>query len=213
MKKNIKKALKIIPLIELGLAAVTLIVAFFIKDIPAKYSFVYKNGRIIKHSWYNSFENLTAELAFIILVLSAILIFIRIAAKIKSKENISPKISLTLISAVVCAIMIGFSDIMVCGLWTEEDYDPQFYKFTDGQHTIVIEERSFLLYGGGTVYQIMDNNDAVIIHEFFTDDGGRNHGKYTIKWHDDHAELTYNTFDLQNSKSTAKIQFIADSEQ
>lgn len=213
MKKIIKKALKIIPLIELGLAAVTLIAAFFISDIPAEYSFVYKDGRIIKHSWHNSFENLTIDLAFIILVLSAILIFIRIAAKIKSKENISPKISLTLISAVFCVIMIGFSDTMVCGLWRDEDYDPQFYKFTDGQHTIVIEERSFLLYGSGTVYQIMDNNDAIIIYNFGTDDGGRNHGNYIINWHDDHAELTYNTFDLKDSKNTAKIQFIDDSAQ
>lgn len=213
MKKNIKKAIKFIPLIELGLAAITLIVAFFIKDIPAEYSFVYKNGRIIKNSWHNSFEDFAAVLSLIIIALSAILIIIRIAAKIKSKEDISPKISLTLISAVVCAIMIGFSDLMVCGFWTEEDYDPQYYKFTDGRHTIVIVESSFLLYGGGTVYQIMDNNDAVILYEFSTDDGGRNNGKYTIKWHDDYVELTYNMCDLKGSKYTAEIKFIADSAQ
>lgn len=213
MKKNIKKALKIIPLIELGLAAVTLIVAFFISDIPAEYSFVYKDGRIIANSWHNSFALLTDVLLSIILALSAILIFACIAAKIKLKENISKKILLTLISFVVYAIMILLSHDMVCGSWTAEDYNTQYYKFTDGQHTIVISESSFLLYGGGTVYQIMDNNDAVILYEFSTDDGGRNNGKYTIKWHDDHAELTYNTFDLKDSKCTAKIQFVDDSAQ
>lgn len=213
MKKIIKKALKIIPLIELGLAAVTLIAAFFISDIPAEYSFVYKNGRIIANSWHNSFALLTDVLLGIILALSAILIFARIAAKIRSKENISPKISITLISALVCSIMILLSHDKVCGSWTDEDYNTQYYKFTDGRHTIVISESSFMLYGGGTVYQIMDNNDAVILYDFTTDDGGRNHGNYIINWHDDHAELTYNTFDLQGSKNTAKIQFIADSAQ
>jgi len=147
---------------------------------------------------------------FIIIILTAVYIFICIAVKIKYKEDISGKIPLALLITAVCAVMLFFCDIMVCGLWTNEDYEPECYKFSDGQHTIVIEEKSFLLYGGGTVYQIMDNDKAVIIHQFDTDDGGRNNGNYSIKWYDDYAELTYNTFSGKDSKCTDKIKFIAD---
>jgi len=101
--------------------------------------------------------------------------------------------------------MCGFSDIAINGLWQKSDYFPVCYEFTDGQHTIVIEEESFLLYGGGTVYQIKDNNNAVIIGNISTDDGGRNHGRYDIKWLNDGCEITYDYDD--NRKATEKVEF------
>lgn len=99
------------------------------------------------------------------------------------------------------------SNIIVVGFWSDNDYSPICYKFSDDKHTIVIEERSFLLYGGGYVYQIYDDNDAVIIHTFSVDDGGRNKGHYDIKWYDNYAEITYNTFYTKDSKRTDKIVF------
>ena len=81
------------------------------------------------------------------------------------------------------------------------------YIKTDDIHTIVIEERSFLLYGGGTIYQIYDDNTAAVIGDISTDDGGRNYGRYDIKWFQDSAEITYNYFDLENSKQTEKVYF------
>lgn len=210
MSKHIRRALRIIPAVQLVSAAVLLIISFFIRDIPVKVSHFYKNGRIVTDSWHETFSTIVAALMFIIIILTAVFIFICISAKVKHKEDISGKIPLAVLIAAVCAVMLFFSDIMVCGLWGNDDYEPEYYEFSDGQHTIVIEEKSFLLHGGGTVYQIMDNDKAVAIHQFTTDDGGRNKGNYDIKWYGDHADLTYSTFSSGDSKRTEKIRFVAE---
>lgn len=210
MSKHIRRALRIIPAAQLVSAALMLIISFFIRDIPVKVSHFYKNGRIVTDSWHETFSTIVAALMFIIIILTAVFIFICISAKVKHKEDISGKIPLAVLIAAVCAVMLFFSDIMVCGLWGNDDYEPEYYEFSNGQHTIVIEEKSFLLHGGGTVYQIMDNDKAVAIHQFTTDDGGRNKGNYDIKWYGDHAELTYSTFSSGDSKRTEKIRFVAE---
>lgn len=56
----------------------------------------------------------------------------------------------------------------------------------------------------------MDDNKAVAIHDFTTDDGGRNYGKYDIRWHGDFIELTYRTFSSEDSRCTEKIWFTDD---
>lgn len=210
MSKHIRRALRIIPAAQLVSAALMLIISFFIRDIPVKVSHFYKNGRIVTDSWHETFTTIVAALMFIIIILTAVYIIICISAKVKHKEDISGKIPLAVLIAAVCAVMLFFSDIMVCGLWGNDDYEPEYYEFSNGQHTIVIEEKSFLLHGGGTVYQIMDNDEAVAIHQFTTDDGGRNKGNYDIKWYGDHAELTYSTFSSGDSKRTEKIRFVAE---
>lgn len=208
MNESIRRVFRIIPALQLISAAVLLIISFFIRDIPVKVSHFYRNGRIVTDSWHETFSTIVAALMFIIIILTAVYIIICIAAKVKHKEDISGKIPLAVLIAAVCAVMLFFSDIMVCGLWGNDDYEPEYYEFSDGQHTIVIEEKSFLLHGGGTIYQIMDNDKAVAIHQFTTDDGGRNKGNYTIKWYSDHAEMAYNTFSSDDSKRTGKIFFI-----
>lgn len=198
-----------IPVISLCLSALLLIVAFLIKDVPAEKSYIYKNNQIITTSWHNLFDYFTKGLFIAILISAVILTIICVAAKVKSKEKITRKISLILISGIVCSVIIMLSNILVLDIWSDDDYSPQCYKFTDGQHTIVIEEKSFLLYGGATVYQINDNSEAVILNEFSTDDGGRNNGHYDINWYNNYAEITYNTFNTKDSKSTKTIQFLS----
>lgn len=209
MNERTKRAIKMIPVISLCLSALLLIVAFLIKDVPAEKSYVYKNNQIITTSWHNLFDYFTKGLFFAILISAVILTIICVVAKVKSKEKITRKISLILISGIVCSVIIMLSNILVLGIWSDDDYSPQCYIFTDGQHTIVIEEKSFLLYGGATVYQIKDNNEAVILNEFSTDDGGRNNGHYDINWYDNYAEITYNTFNTKDSKTTKTIQFLS----
>ncbi len=205
MNKHIRRALRIIPAAQLISAAVLLIVSFFIRDIPVKVSHFYKNGRIVTDSWHETFSTIVAVLNLIIIILTTLFIILCIIAKVRFKEDIVGKIPLILFITAVCTVMLFISDIIACG--TNNDYEPEFYEFSDGQHTIVIEEKSFLLNGGGTVYQIMDNDKAVAIHNFTTDDGGRNKGNYTIKWYGDHAEMTYNTFSSGDSRRTDKIRF------
>lgn len=199
---NTKRVLKIIPLIEISISIIFLVVSFLIKDIPVNKSYFYKNGKIVTSSWYDIFGDFTA---YLLVFLFIIALFIGIFRRIKFKDKV--KIGITLVCTIFCFFVIAFGDILVTGIWTDEDYSRSYYKFTDGHHTIVIEEESFLLYGGGTIYQIQDDNKAIVLNTFSTDDGGRNNGKYEIDWHDDYVEVTYNNFDLKNSKATIKVEF------
>lgn len=200
---NTKRVLKIIPLIEISISIIFLVVSFLIKDIPDNKPYFYKNGKIIASSWYDILSDFTA---YLLVILFIIALFIGIFRGIKFKDK-DTKIGITLVCTIFCSFVIAFSNILVTVLWSDEDYSKSYYKFTDGHHTIVIEEESFLLYGGGTIYQIQDDNKAIVLNTFITDDGGRNNGNYEIDWHDDYAEITYNNFDLQNSKATIKVEF------
>ncbi len=178
MNKFKQKLVKMIPVVSLCLFFLICIVAHFVLAIPEKTSYVYQNHEIIAHSWHDSFEMFIGIIFLLVLIASFVSTVILIVSKIKSGEKIARKIFLTWCSVFLCYLMWGFSDIILNGLWQKSDYFPECYEFSDGQHKIVIEEESFMLYGGGTVYQIKDNNNAVIIGHISTDDGGRNHGRY-----------------------------------
>lgn len=207
MKPGFKKVIKAVPLICFGVSIILLITSFFTKDIPENITYTYSNNKIHTHSWHNIFESVTAYLFAAVFLSSVIITIICMIIRIKYKEKTAKVIAVNWISFFACFLIISFSDILVVGLWTDEDYSPVCYKFTDGQHTIVIEERSFLLYGGGTVYQVKNNSEAVVLCSFSTDDGGRNHGNYEIEWYEDHADLTYNTFCTKDSRMTARIDY------
>lgn len=192
------KYLKKLPFIKLITAIVFLIVTCIIKDIPAESTFKYINHKIVSHSWHNTYDNIIAAVFLIYLVSFIILIIYRIIRKIKNQT----------LQIIVCEIFsLAALFISSCTISYEYDYNPQYFEFTDGQHIIVIEEESYLLYGGGTVFQIKNDNQAVMLGKFTTDDGGRNNGKYDIRWYDKYAEITYNYFDTKNSKRTIKVEF------
>lgn len=203
---KITKKLKLIPVVSLCVFFLICIVTCFIQDIPEKISLVYRNHEIIiEHSWHDSFELFIGLIFLLVLIASLVSTVIFIIVKIKSGEKIARKIFLTWGSVFLCYVMFGFSDIMLNGLWQKSDYFPECYEFTDGQHTIVIEEESFLLYGGGTIYQIDSNNNAFVIGNISTDDGGRNHGRYDIEWSENGCKITYD-YD-NNRKTTEKVKF------
>lgn len=64
MSKHIRRALRIIPAVQLVSAALMLIISFFIRDIPVKVSHFYKNGRIVTDSWHETFSTIVAELTY-----------------------------------------------------------------------------------------------------------------------------------------------------
>lgn len=204
-EESITKKLKLIPVVSLCVFFLICIVTYFIQDIPEKISLVYRNHEIIKHSWHGSFELFIGLIFLFVLIASLVLTVMLIIVKIKSGEKIAGKIFLTWGSVVLCYVMLGFSDIMLNGLWQKSDYFPECYEFTNGQHTIVIEEKSFLLYGGGTIYQIDENNNVFVIGRISTDNGGRNHGRYDIEWSGNGCEITYD-YD-NNRKATEKVKF------
>ena len=205
MNPQTKKAIKITAVVELMSSVILLIVAFFIQGIPENKLYYYRNNQITSSSWHNVFEYFPCGLFLALLTLSAALTIICIVGRIKTKQKVKKHLLIIWGSEIVCFLIIMLRYVLVMGIWSDEDYFPICYEFTDGQHTIVIEEESFLLYGGGTIYQINDDNEAVILNVFTTDDGGRNNGNYDISWYDDYAEITYHTFNTKDSMSTIKI--------
>ncbi|MBQ8434521.1 MAG: hypothetical protein IJX24_00700 [Oscillospiraceae bacterium] len=182
---------------------------FFVKDVAVTefYTYSYKEGEITSYSWHNYF-NVVSDIIFALVILLLLAQnVICIAMKIRTGEKIAKKVLISCLTAAACTVIILLGDIMVNGLYTKDDYNPEYYEFTDGNHTIVIEEKSFLLYGGGTVYQIKSNEEAVVIGKIRTDDGGRNNGDYEIEWFGDRVEITYNTFASEGDKVTEVAEF------
>ena len=108
-----------------------------------------------------------------------------------------------LICGIVMVVISIFAFFMsVSGPMLDE---PKCFEFSDGEHTIVIEEEAFMFGGWGTVYQVEESGKAVVLKGFTTDDGYRNEGNYDIRWSDDSAEITFN--DGQGGKTTVTVEF------
>lgn len=201
------KIVKIIPKLSLCISAIIFAVSFCIADIPENKSYFYEYGKIISHSWHDIFNTVTGVLFICMPILAFIASLCLVISKLKLKEKIALRLLSVWLIEIICSIIILYSNVIVSGLWSKNDFDPLCYEFTDGRHKIVIEETSFLLSGGGTIYQIKNGNEAVIIGGISTDDGARNNGNYDIEWYDDFAEITYKTFVSADSKTTEKVWF------
>ncbi len=208
MKKQCRKLTCIISAAVLVLSGLMFAVSFVIDDIPEKKSYIYESGRITTHSWHDTFENISAIVFMAVLFVAILLTVNAFIQKFRHKTDIVKIIVLIWLNTAICCILIFISNVVITGAYSEDDYNPEYYEFSDSGHTIVIKEESFLLYGGGVIYQVKENNEAFVIGEFFTDDGGRNNGNYEIEWHDDYVEITYNTFNLNGSKVTERADFV-----
>lgn len=170
-------------------------------------SYVYRGGKIIEVSWKNQFEAVVNGMALAILIMAVIGIAVCVMQKLRRNALIRKKLVAIIGAAVTLVGVLVLAEIIIVGVDSREDYLPSCYEFTDGKHMIVIEEKSYLLYGGGAIYQIWADGEAILLQEFSTDDGGRNNGDYEIDWYEDFAKITYNVFDLKNSRETIRVEF------
>lgn len=202
-----RKAARIITVSALAFSALVCAAAFILRIIPAKVTYTYIHDRIEEHSWRDGFEVFSGVAVMAVILLMLVSIGFIIGGKKKPGDKTIGPVLLTGVCGAVCFSLLMFSYIAVCGLWQKEDYDPAWYRFSDGKHTLVIEEISFLQLGAGKVYQVYSDNRAVVLDSFYTDDGGRNEGSYDIEWYGDHAEITYKTFGDNESRRTIKVVF------
>lgn len=201
-----KKIVKIIPVVLLGTSLLWLVISFAVSNIPEKVNYVYTNGKVIKYSWHDVYDIISEVIGFILLALFAVATMQCVKLKLKTKEKLLKIFVFNFSAWLVSTLIIASGNIVVTGVWNEEDYHPQYYEFTNNGKTIVIEEKSFLLKGNGTIYQIENNNAASIIGEFSTDDGGRNYGNYDIQWNDSYVEITYHTFHRKDTSETIWVE-------
>lgn len=179
--------------------------------LPVGKSYTYENNEIVTHSVRSEFADICE-----IVILFGCFWFIgltagEVALRIKERAG-ALRVILgglgKLLTGFACGFLLTAALIMAEGLWTKDDYYPEWYMFTDGSHTVVIEEMSFLPDGRAEVYQIMENNEAVPIDMFTTDDGERNGGHYKMEWTEEYVDITYRTFCTEDSVGTLRVRFI-----
>ena len=206
MNDRLKKLVRFTPLIFFGAAVCSLLFPMMIDNIPKAETYFYSNGEIVRYSWQHTF------MIFLYILMAAVLVWILALTVIsaiyiiRQKEKLGVTILLSWVTGIICLICM-----LLCALSINSSEDGYVahncYEFTDGRHTIIIEEKSFLLSGRGTIYQLHDDNSATIIGGFSTDDGGLNCGNYEIEWYDTSAKITYRTFSTKTSKGAEIVQF------
>lgn len=203
---SIKAYGRVANLVMLGVSLIILTVSFAIKDLPTNKTYRYENNTIVSYSWHDVFENV---MAFFSVVLTIVLITFAVFVFFQNMRTKQEKLLRVIIQSAciyfVCLVVIMISNILVIGLYGNEAYDPSYYEFSNEKNTVVIEEKSFLLYGGGSIYQVYEDKSAVELARFSTDDGGRNNGDYDILWKAESVEITYKTFTGNNGKNTIKV--------
>lgn len=206
MNTKLKKIVRFTPLIFFAAAVSALLFPMLVENIPKGETYFYSNGEIMKYSWQQPFMVFLYILMAAVLIWTLALTVFSTIYMIRSKEKLGVTILLSWVTGIVCLICM-----LLCALsiYSSEDsyVTHKCYEFTDGRHTIVIEEKSFLLDGRGTIYQLHDDNSATIIGSFSTDDGGLNCGNYEIEWHDTSAKITYRTFSTKTSKGARIVSF------
>ena len=92
---------------------------------------------------------------------------------------------------------------MLCLFWGFGS-EPKYYVFQspDQQHTIVVEERSFLLAGSGTFYLKENALFMKPVEGYRTDDGYRpfQQKDFQLKWKRDSVSITYGFGNLDIQK-------------
>ncbi len=206
MNARLKKIVKFTPLIFFAVAVSSLLFPMLINNIPKGETYFYSNGEIVRYSWQQPFMVFLNILMAAVLVWTLALTVLSAIYMIKQKEKLGVTIVLSWLTGIICLICILLCALSISG--SEDGYSRHnCYEFTDGRHTIIIEEKSFLLDGRGTIYQLRDDNSATIIGGFSTDDGGLNCGNYEIEWYDTSAKITYRTFSTKTSKGAEIVQF------
>lgn len=204
MSKKIKDRIRFTLDIFMIIAILMVALCLIFNNIDVKYSYVYKDNQINKYGWRYFIEIICGVLLFLTFIMIIAYSIYTIIFKVKHKEHIGIK---SIIFTVLIIIVFCGSTWIYMLSALDFDYEPECFKFSDGQRKIVICEESFLLGGWANIYRI-DNNKAFLLDRFTTDDGGRNHGNYELDWADDSVEIYYdNCTDSSTSKQSIIVFF------
>ena len=199
-----KKYSNIANYILIGLSFVMLMLSFVVKDLPANKTFTYENNRIVGHSWRNNYEIFIGVVSLVSVIVILVFLINFVVSKVRNNEAIFKSIVKCIGVILVCFICSVMSEILISD--SNWERNPVYYEFSDDKHMIVIEEESFLFYGGGSIYQVFDDGSATELTKFTTDDGGQNKGNYDISWKHDSVTITYKTFVSEDSKATITVE-------
>ncbi len=104
------------------------------------------------------------------------------------------KIVIPIIISSVMVLVVSFYTYLSLNLFFEPE--SKYYEFVsdDKEHTIIIRESSWLLSGGGTIYQKTSPYTLTPLGGYTTDDGLRpiRQNQYYFDWYDGWFEFHYN---------------------
>ena len=201
--RAISVLLAVLPLI---LAACALFFYAISKKLPNKTLYSYHNNQITSMTVLGIIG--CCVLALFVCISAAALVLFKPRKGQQCDEQISKSYKTARRGAVITLVLIAlgvlFYTVILSGWYY---YDPKCFEFSDGEHTVVIEEESWLLGGWGNIYQVNDDGSAQRLSRFSTDDGHRNEGNYDINWHDDSADITYDNGNGGRETVTVKFEY------
>lgn len=155
-------------------------------------TYIYTGERIIRQSWHDIVRVLIWIFLAIIAVSGVWLSVLKIIEMVKQEKKNGCRIAWKVIKLLFLWVIIFVVLFVISsGLYfrfTARYEGNTYYEFSDGNHTIVIEEESLLHFKDFRVFQINEDNTAICIGREKTDIGTR---KYDIEWFDEYVMITY----------------------
>lgn len=106
-------------------------------------------------------------------------------------------------------VVIMSFEVLVSGeMFPKDSLSPECYLFSDGRHTVVIEETSFDFNGWAEIYQLTEDGKTVSIGRPDCDDSGINSGDYERNRSDTEIKITYDSFYRTHRIRTVTAPFI-----
>lgn len=121
-------------------------------------------------------------------------------------NNINNKVLCIILTVIISVLALAY-----CGLicFSELSFGSKYYEYTSDydDHRIVVSESSWLLAGGGTIYEKTSFCTMKEVGNYSTDDGFRpfSKGAYFFVWNEDNFELHHAFLDASDDKSMYKV--------
>lgn len=121
-------------------------------------------------------------------------------------NNINNKVLCIILTVIISVLALAY-----CGLicFSELSFESKYYEYTSdyNDHRIVVRESTWLLAGGGTVYEKTSFCTMKEVGYYSTDDGFRpfSNGAYFFVWNEDNFELHHAFLGASDDKSMYKV--------
>ena len=151
------------------------------------------------------FQFSSKEISSIALIISAVCfsaLLYSFLSKLKKYKILYPFV-LMISGFFIIVFILG---CLLNGFITESKY--YIFQSPDRQHTLVIEEESFLLAGYGSFYVKENPLFMKRVQDYTTDDGYRpfQHDDAHIEWHEDHVTIEYGFGTGERNKAVINFQ-------
>ena len=178
---------------------ITFIIAFVLLFANLLISGLEKLGVYIYFSVISTQEIIpSVKILCVVLLSCALAVFIF--------NNINNKVLCIILTVIISVLALAY-----CGLicFSELSFESKYYEYTSDydDHRIVVSESSWLLAGGGTVYEKTSFCTMKEVGNYSTDDGFRpfSKGAYFFVWNEDNFELHHAFLGASDDKSMYKV--------